>query len=214
MMIRSMLSMTIVAYGVALLLSDPATAQLSKPGEPGCAQCKAGEYRMRVEDLIPGGPDYARDDAPPCGDGTAITEAVADAVSTAVTTSVGMVNPKAIAGSIGKVTNALHIGGTVGNILVGASKQYSACKAVCVVVPQNATVTANHFEITQLYNNSPGQMEVVDPTKPHFDFGRVDFPIKKPGVVCTTVANWAYKEQRRFIMDAYFTSSEPPIEIR
>lgn len=213
-MIRNMLSVAAVACAAALLLPDPAAAQLSKPGEPGCEQCKAGEYRMRVEDLIPGGPDFARKDAPPCGDGTAITVAVADAVSTAVKTAGGLVNPKAIAGSIGNVTNALHIGGTVGNILAGAGKQYSACKAVCVVVPQDAAVTATHFEITKLYRNRPGEMEPVDPTKPHFDYGRVDFPVKKPGVVCTTAANWAYKEQRRFIMDVYFTTTEPPIEIR
>ncbi|APT48415.1 hypothetical protein BSA145_21355 (plasmid) [Bacillus safensis] len=202
------------ATAAGLLFVGNALAQLSKLGEPGCEQCRPGEYRMRIEDTIPPGPDYARSDAPPCGDGTAITEAVASAVSAAIQTYAGVPNPKAIAGSIGKVTNALQIRGAVGDILGSAGQQYSACKAVCIIVPQSANVTGVHFEITKLENNKPGEMEVVDPTKPHFDYGRVDFPIKKPGVVCTTVANWAYRIDRRFIMDAYFTSTEQPLEIR
>ena len=196
------------------LTSSSAQAQLSKPGQSGCEKCGAGEYRQRVEDIIPGGPDYLRTDNPPCGDGIALTSAIADAVSTGVRASAGQYDASAIAGSLGKVSDALKIGGTIGGILGGARQQHAACKPVCVIVPANATVTATHFEITLLERNAPGQMEVVNPSAPHFDYGRVDFPVSKPGAVCTTVANWAQGIERRFIMDAYFTSPQPPIEIR
>jgi len=92
---------------LTLVVSHRASAQLVKYGEPGCEKCKPGEYRQRVTEIIPSGNEIHGIDDPPCGDQPALVQTLGSTVLTAAKTYGGNIDPKAIAGAIGNVSNAL-----------------------------------------------------------------------------------------------------------
>jgi len=208
-----------ILFGCALGIAHPAMAQLSKFGEPGCEKCKQGEYRERITDTIPSGDEIHGVTDPPCGNPTSTLQTVGNALTTAVKTYSGNVDPKALVGTLGDVSNRLGIGGSVGSFLGQYGAQYARCKAVCIGVPQDAVVIGTAYQINTLFpeNMPPGTMHDVllsDSKHGVTDFAHIYPPVTSSGAVCSIVSNWAGGYQRTVIMDAFFTSTTRPIEAR
>lgn len=197
-------------FATALAFSSAAAqAQLFAPGSPGCENCKADEYLLRVTDTVPPGGNYVHINDPPCGNAKEVNEQVGALVATAPKAT----EAKQASGEIKAVATALGIeGGTLGKLIASHSDTNKArCHPVCATVPEGATVTGLAFYMKPW--NAEGLNKCVIGNE-CAGFARVFPHVHSKQAVCVVASNWSHNLARPVKMEVWFKSAVQPVEYR
>jgi hypothetical protein len=119
-------------------------------------------------------------------------------------------------GAATAVATALHVGGTVGQILQGydqnSASNRARCTPVCGVLPDGAVLTALRVEVENATHHA---MEPCTPgTVCSAGFSRVLPQYQTQNLICVVISNWSGDQSRKVKMSYWFKSAIPPVEIR
>lgn len=199
---------------IIMLGAPPLAAQIYKYGDASCDKCAPGEYLQTVKAVIPHS-EYARIPNPPCADAEAGATAANSEMARATQ---GRPELAAAAGALGKVADAMGVGGAVGEFFDDwrGSGRTSQCRTVCGVMPESAELTGVRVIISGGADGHDGEMNRCEPGGGECPGGwaRVDQPIVRGRSVCLVVANWVHNKDRRVELNYWYKSQTPPIEIR